>query len=109
MKQKDLYRIGRRIRKAREARQLTREQLAELVDLTDSYIGMLERGERIPRLTTFMEIIDVLEVTADDILCDVVDYVCKSRLAEYDRRIERLPKRERDRLFKIMDLFVEEF
>lgn len=107
MTKKDLCRIGHRLRKAREAKNLTREQLAELVDLTENYIGMLERGERTPSLITFMDVIGALGVTADEILCDVVDYVCKSRIADYDRRIERLSKREQERLFKVMDVFVE--
>ena len=107
MTKKDLCRIGRRLRKAREAKNLTREQLAELVDLTDNYIGMLERGERMPRFSTFMDVIAVLEVTADDVLCDVGDYVCKSRIAEYDSQIERLSKRERERLYKVLDLLLE--
>ena len=107
MTHKDLCRIGSRLRKAREARELTREQLAEMVDLTDNYIGMLERGERMPKLATFMDIIEVLEVTADDILCDVVDYVSKSRLAEYDRKIEAMSKKEREKLFKVLDVLLE--
>lgn len=108
MTKKDLCRIGRRLRTAREAKGFTREQLAELVDLTDNYIGMIERAERTPSLATFMDIIEVLQVTADDILCDVVDYVCQSRLAEYDKQIERLTKREKERLFKVLDVFLEE-
>lgn len=107
MVNKDLCRIGSRLRKAREARKLTREQLAEMVDLTDNYIGMLERGERMPRLATFMDIIEALEVTADAILCDVVNYVSSSRLAEYDRKIESLSKKEREKLFKVLDVLLE--
>lgn len=105
MTQKDLCRIGRRLRKAREMKNLTREQLAELLDLSDGYIGMLERGERMPRLATFMDIIEVLEVTVDDILCDAVDYVSIPRLAEYDSYIDKLSKAEREKLFKMLDLY----
>ncbi len=107
MTKKDLCRIGRRLRKAREAKDLTQEQLAELVDKSAAHVGLIERGERVPSLATFLDIISVLEVTADEILCDVVDYVCKSRLAEYDSQIERLSKRERERLYKVLDLLLE--
>ena len=107
MANKNVCRIGSRLRKAREAKHLTREQLAEMLDLSDCYIGMLERGERMPKLATFLDIIEVLEVTADEILCDVVDYVSQSRLAEYDSKIEKLSKREREKLFKVLDVLLE--
>lgn len=107
MANKNVCRIGSRLRKAREAKHLTREQLAEMLDLSDGYIGMLERGERMPKLATFLDIIEVLEVTADDILCDVVDYVSQSRLAEYDSKIEKLSKKEREKLFKVLDVLLE--
>ncbi len=107
MANKNVCRIGSRLRKAREAKHLTREQLAEMLDLSDGYIGMLERGERMPKLATFLDIIEVLEVTADDILCDVVDYVSQSRLAEYDSKIEKMSKREREKLFKVLDVLLE--
>lgn len=107
MANKNVCRIGSRLRKAREAKHLTREQLAEMLDLSDCYIGMLERGERMPKLATFLDIIEMLEVTADEILCDVVDYVSQSRLAEYDSKIEKLSKREREKLFKVLDVLLE--
>lgn len=107
MANKNMCRIGSRLRKAREAKRLTREQLAGMVDLTDNYIGMLERGERMPKLATFLDIIEALEVTADDILCDVVNYVSKSRLAEYDSKMEALTKKEREKLFKALDVLLE--
>ena len=101
----NLRRIGRRLKKAREAKHLTREQLAEMVDLSDCYIGMLERGERMPKLATFMDIIEALEVTADEILCDVVNYISKSRLAEYDSDIDKLPKAKREKFSKMLDVY----
>lgn len=59
MTKKDLCRIGRRLRKAREAKDLTQEQLAELVDKSAAHVGLIERGERVPSLATFLDIISV--------------------------------------------------
>ena len=107
MANKDLCRIGSRLRKAREAKHLTQEQFAEFTGLSVGYIGMIEHGKRTPSLATFLDMLSVLEVTADDILCDVVDYVCESRLAEYDSKIEALSKKEREKLFKVLDVLLE--
>ena len=46
--------IGKNIRKFRLARKLRQEDLAEKTDLTTNYIGMVERGEKIPSLETFI-------------------------------------------------------
>ncbi len=101
----NLRRIGSRLKKAREAKHLTQEQFAELVGLSAGYIGMIERGIREPRLATFLDMISVLEVTADEILCDAVDYVSSSRLAEYDNEIKDLPKAKREKFFKMLDVY----
>lgn len=107
MTNKDLCHIGSRIREAREKKHLTQEQLAELVDKSEDHIGLIERGERAPSLATFMDMISVLETTADAILWDAVNYVSQSRLAEYNEKIEGLSKKEREKLFKVLDVLLE--
>ena len=52
--------IGKNIRKFRLARKLRQEDLAEKTDLTTNYIGMVERGEKIPSLETFIKIVNAL-------------------------------------------------
>ena len=101
----NMRRIGRRLKKAREAKHLTQEEFAELLGLSVGYIGMIECGRRIPSLPTFLDIISALEVTADSVLCDAVDYVSGSRLAEYDSDIKDLPKAKREKFFKILDVY----
>lgn len=49
------------------------EDLAERAGLTTNYIGMVERGEKIPSLETFIKILNTLEVSSDMILADVLD------------------------------------
>ena len=50
--------IGKNIRKFREIKKLRQEDLAEKTDLTTNYIGMIERGEKIPSLETFINILN---------------------------------------------------
>lgn len=57
--------IGKNIRKFREIKKLRQEDLAEKTDLTTNYIGMIERGEKIPSLETFINILNSLGVSAD--------------------------------------------
>ena len=46
--------IGKNIREARLALNLRQEDLAERTDLSAKYIGMIERGEKVPALQTLV-------------------------------------------------------
>ena len=61
--------IGKNIRKFRLARKLRQEDLAEKTDLTTNYIGMVECGEKIPSLETFIKIVNALGVFVFLIIC----------------------------------------
>ena len=50
--------IGKNIRTYRMKKKLRQEDLAELTELSVTYIGMVERGEKIPALETFIKICD---------------------------------------------------
>lgn len=65
--------IGKNIRKYRLMKKLRQEDLAEKAGLTANYIGMVERGEKIPSLETFIKILNTLGVSADMVLSDVLD------------------------------------
>lgn len=98
--------IGRNIRCYRLEQDLRQEDLAEAIGLSGNYIGMVERGEKIPSLETLVAILNVLHISADMVLTDVVDtgYTVKqSMLAE---RIGRLPAAERERIYAVVDLLV---
>ena len=60
--------IGRRIKAARESKKLTQEQLAELVDLRPMHISVIERGVKLPKLETLINIANILDVSADVLL-----------------------------------------
>ena len=62
-----------RIKAAREAAHMTQETLAEKTDLSRTHISVIERGVKAPKLETFVAIANVLGVSADTLLFDVVD------------------------------------
>ena len=64
--------IGKRIRTCREQKGWTQQAFAEKVGISIAYTGMIERGEKIPKLETFIRIANVLEVSADLLLADVI-------------------------------------
>ena len=62
--------IGARIKSARENMHITQEELATLIGCTSQHISVIERGIKIPRLVTFIKIINALHIPPDILLQD---------------------------------------
>ena len=95
--------IGKNIRAYRQAKKLRQEDLAEKTGLSANYVGMVERGEKIPSLETFICIANALGVSADMLLADVLDtgYAVKeSILAE---KLDALSRDDRERIYEVID------
>lgn len=103
----DAKAVGRRIRAARERKQLTQEELAALVDLSPTHVSVIERGTKIPRLDTFVAIANVLEVSADSLLLDVVDRAAASAASDLSAALEMRPKEEQLRILKVIRTLLE--
>lgn len=99
--------IGKIIRKFREIKKLRQEDLAEKTDLTTNYIGMIERGEKIPSLETFINILNSLGVSADMVLSDVLDngYTVKDSLL--NEKLEKLVPEDRNRIYEVIDTMMK--
>ncbi|MCL2052002.1 MAG: helix-turn-helix transcriptional regulator [Lachnospiraceae bacterium] len=104
----NLANIGKEIRKKRKTLNLKQAQLAEKADLSVDYISKLERGERIPKIPCFITILNVLGLSADEVLSDSLDKSYVSRTSEYLDRIGKLTKKEQERLFSMIELFLDE-
>ena len=61
--------IGTRIRAVRKERGMTQEQLAEAVGVGTTHISHIETGHTIPSLQVLIDIINVLNCSADKLLC----------------------------------------
>lgn len=99
--------IGKNIRKFPEIKKLRQEDLAEKTDLTTNYIGMIERGEKIPSLETFINILNSLGVSADMVLSDVLDngYTVKDSLL--NEKLEKLVPEDRNRIYEVIDTMMK--
>ena len=64
--------LGKRIREERLRLNLTQEQLSEKVNVTPSYLGAVERGEKSMTLEKLIDLVNVLGVSVDYILSDMI-------------------------------------
>ena len=99
--------VGQRIKAAREKKNLTQEDLAALVEISPTHVSVIERGTKIPRMDTFVAIANVLEVSADSLLVDVVDHAASSVASELSAAIENLPHNEKMHILKVIDVLLE--
>ena len=99
--------IGKRIKSAREKKGLTQEQLAEQVNLSPMHISVIERGNKLPRLETLIKIANVLDVSADTLLQDVVNNQIKLRTSEASNLIAQLSRKDQRRVLAALHSFVE--
>ena len=99
--------IGKKIRKYREARGWRQEDLAEKTGLSVTYTGMIERGEKVPKLETFITIANVLEVSADLLLADVLSVGYNVRSSELTEQIATLSPTDRERIYGVVETMIE--
>lgn len=99
--------IGKNIRKYRLAKKLRQEDLAEKARLSANYIGMVERGEKIPSLETFITILNALEVSADMVLADVVStgYLVKNSML--NEKLSKLSNEDREKIYEVIDTLIK--
>ncbi|AGA69225.1 putative transcriptional regulator [Desulfitobacterium dichloroeliminans LMG P-21439] len=100
--------IGKRIQQYREAKGYTQESFAEIVKLTPNYLSAIERGVKTPSVETLIEIINSLDVSADDILMDVINAGDKIKASKLSEAIGNLPQDEQRRIFSVVETLIKE-
>ncbi|WP_369298833.1 helix-turn-helix domain-containing protein [uncultured Neglectibacter sp.] len=65
----DYKSIGAHIRTARQDQKMTQEQLADAVGVGVTHISHIETGNSIPSLQVFVDILNALDCSADELLC----------------------------------------
>ena len=76
--------------------------------MTTNYIGMVERGEKIPSLETFIKIVNALGVSSDMVLTDVLEtgYIVKTSML--NEKLEKLVPEDRNRIYEVIDTLVKQ-
>ncbi|HFL2404847.1 TPA: helix-turn-helix domain-containing protein [Clostridioides difficile] len=68
----DFRAIGQRIKIARIRKKLTQDTVSELINITPSHMSNIETGKSTVSLQTLIAIANVLRVSIDELLCDVI-------------------------------------
>ena len=95
--------IGRRIKEIRKQKKIPQEKLAEMIGISPNYMSALERGAYNIKLDLLVQIIDCLDITADDLFRDVIKNGYVNRTSRLADEIESLPTDEQQRIFEVLD------
>lgn len=99
--------IGKNIRTYRMRRHLRQEDLAEITDLSVTYIGMVERGEKLPAMETFIKIVNALEVSADVILADVLKVGYEIKASLITEQLASLSSADREKVYDVIATLIK--
>lgn len=83
----DYTKIGSQIRKYRKAKGMSQEQLAAKAGVGITHISHIETGNTIPSTSTLLDIINALDLSADELFCD---YIVKCRPIFHNRIVDCL-------------------
>ena len=94
--------FGSRLKALRKERKMTQQEVAQKLKLHNSYIGLLERGERIPSLITVERVASYFGIKSSDLIVEEV----KGRKLSLKQKellyaINDGSKEEIDRIYKI--------
>lgn len=95
--------IGHRIKEIRKQKKIPQEKLAEMIGITPNYMSALERGLYNIKLELLVQIIDCLDITADDLFRDVIKNGYVNRTSRLSDEIEKLPDDEQQRIYEVLD------
>ena len=104
----DLTSVAGRIGEARRSKRLTQEELAATAEISPTHIGVIERGQKVPNLDTFVAIANALDVSADFLLQDVVDRSCSFQATELSSLLSDQPPELQRRIYRAVKALVEE-
>ena len=65
--------LGKRIREARLKNGYTQERLSEAAEITVVYLSEIERGIKLPSLSLFVRLSEILHTSADALLRDALE------------------------------------
>ena len=99
--------IGKNIRKLRHHRGLRQEDLAEITGLSINYIGAIERGEKIPALDTFIDILNALSVSADMVLSEVLQEGYQVKATKLSEQLKPLSAKDQKRIFDVIETLIK--
>lgn len=98
-------RVGARIAALRKKHKISQMELAEILDISVSYMSKIECGKCNFGVDILMRLMEVLQVSADDILKSAPPAVTATYAKEIDEMLSDCSAEEANRLIRVLQEF----
>jgi len=98
--------IGKRIAQYRRRKGMTQEELSEILEITPHYLSALERGLYNIKLEMLVKILNILECSADEVFCDVVDKSSSITTSRLSMLLNNLPIDEQKKILAVVETMI---
>jgi len=99
--------IGKRIQRFRKKKGLTQEQLAEMINMSPNHLSAIERGVYGVKLDTFVEIMNCIDCTADDLFAGVMKCGYKAKASRLSDEMSELSMEEQQKIFDVVETMIK--
>ena len=101
-------RVGERFKETRVKHGWTQKELADKVGYSFNYISEIERGVSFPRLDRLIKILNVLDISPNYVLCDVLNEVPKDYVSELEGRLAGLPLEKQHKVLAVLEFLIKQ-
>lgn len=99
--------LGIKIRELRLEANYTQEELAEKADMSTVYLGEVERGKKVIGVDKFINIVKVLGVSADSVLCNELPTGEPYVFDEITEKLKKLTPKQRKTAIDILNGYLK--
>ena len=99
--------LGQRIREQRKEKRLDDRAVCRTGRFVGKLVGDLERGVKIPKLETFIRIVEVLDVSADVLIRDSVPSASHVADDELSRKLSQLTPGQKKAAIDILNAYTD--
>ena len=103
----DTKKIGSGIKRYRLAKNLSQQNLAEKVGISYRYVAEIESGGKVPKLKTFISILNALDASADNVLTGNLNESYHISAGRLEQEIDSLSAQDRNLILTVVKTMVK--
>lgn len=100
--------VGKRIREYRQKAHISQEDLAESVGLSTTSVSNIERGLHYPSMEHFIKIANIIGVSADLLLFDVIRFSQVAKESEISARLGKVPVDRKCEIYAVIEVLLND-
>ena len=99
--------IGKQIQRYRKKKGLTQDEFSEMIGVTSHHLSSYERGLYNIKLEVLVQMMNILDCSADDLFCDVVNKSASARASRLSEELDGLPPEEREKILDVVETMIK--